>query len=104
MCLADVTYSYVSQKSDNFPTEPDEIKSYTVPVPNVDDAKLNLNITGLENELGEMQERSQPCFICFHRVSKLKSPEKHYLRLLQLCMPQRNENELKQGNQSYLDR
>ena len=94
----------MSAKSQIISKQPDEIKSYTVPVPNVDDAKLNLNITGLENELGEMRERSQPCFICFHRVSKLKSPEKHYLRLLQLCMPRRNENELKQGNQSYLDR
>ena len=35
---------------------------------------------------------------------KLKSPEEHYLRLLQLYMPWRNENELKQSNQSYEDR
>ena len=32
---------------------------------------------------------------------KLKSPEEHYLRLLQLYMPWRNENEVKQDNQSY---
>ena len=37
-------------------------------------------------------------------MSKLKSPEGHYLRLLQLHMPWRNENELKQENQSYEDR
>ena len=37
-------------------------------------------------------------------MSKLKSPEEHYLRLLQLYMPWRNENELKQDNQSYEDR
>ena len=29
------------------------------------------------------------------------SPEEHYLRLLQLNMLSRNENELKQDNQSY---
>ena len=40
----------------------------------------------------------------FFTVSKLKSPEKHYLRLLQLYMPWGNENELKQDNQSYGDR
>ena len=37
-------------------------------------------------------------------MSKLKRPEEHYLRLLQLYMPWRNENELKQDNQSYEDR
>ena len=38
------------------------------------------------------------------KVPELKSPEGHYLRLLQLYMSWRNENELKQGNQSYEDR
>ena len=35
----------------------------------------------------EMQKHNIPCVICFHKVSKLKNPEKHYLRLLQLYMP-----------------
>ena len=51
-----------------------------------------------------MRKCSRPCVIRFHKVSKLKSPEEHYLILLQLYMPWRNENELKQGNQSYEDR
>ena len=51
-----------------------------------------------------MQERSRPCVIRLHKVSKLKSPEEHYFRLLQLYMPWKNENELKQDNQSYEDR
>ena len=51
-----------------------------------------------------MRKRSQPCVIRFHKVSKLKSPEEHYLRLLQLYMPWRNEYELRQENQSYEDR
>ena len=51
-----------------------------------------------------MRKRSQPCVICFHKVSELKSPEEHYLRLLRLHMPWRNENESKQENQSYEDR
>ena len=61
--------------------EPDEIKSYTVPVFNINDVKLNPNIIALKNELGEMQKFGQPFVICVHKVSKLKSPEEHYLRL-----------------------
>ena len=86
------------------PIEPVEIKTYAVPVSNIDDFKLNLNIIVLKNELGEMRKRSPPCVIHFHKVSKLKSPEEHYLRLLQLYMPWRNESKLKQDNQSYEDR
>ena len=66
--------------------------------------KLNTNISVLKNGLGKMWKRSRPCVIRFHKVSKLKSPEEHYLRLLQLYMPWRNENELKQENESYEDR
>ena len=65
---------------------------------------LNPNIIVLKNELGEMLKRSRPCVIHFHKVSTLKSSEGHYFRLLQLYMPWRNENELKQDNQSYEDR
>ena len=86
------------------PIEPDEIKSYTDPVSRIDDVKVNPNIIVLKNELGEMRKCSRPCVIRFHKVSKLKSPEERYLRLLQLYMPWRTENELKQDNQSYEDR
>ena len=51
-----------------------------------------------------LQKCSRPYVIRFHKVSRLKSPEEHYLRLLQLYMPWRNENELKQENESYEDR
>ena len=68
------------------------------------DVKLNLNTIVFKNEIGEMRRRSRPCVIRFYKVSKLKSPEEHCLRLLQLYMPWRNENELKQDNQSYEDR
>ena len=104
MCLADFASSYVSKKVDDLSIALDEIKSYTVPVSNINDVKLNPNIIVLKNELGEMWKGSRPSIICFHNVSKLKSPEEHYLRLLQLYMPWRNENELKQDNQSYEDR
>ena len=67
------------------------------------DVKLNLNTIVFINEIGEMRRRSRPCVIRFYKVSKLKSLEEHCLRLLQLYMPWRNENELKQDNQSYED-
>ena len=104
MCMADFASICVSKKAEDLPIEPDEIKSYTVPVSSIDDVKLNPNIIVLKNELGEIWECSRSCVTRFHKVSKLKSPEEHYLRLLQLYMPWRNENELKQDNQSYEDR
>ena len=54
------------------------------------DVKPNFNINVLKNELGET----------FHVVFKLKNLEDHYLGLSQLYMTWRNENELKQNNQS----
>ena len=47
---------------------------------------------------------SRPCIIRFYKVSKLKSPEEYYFRLLQLYMPWRNKNESKLHNQIYGDR
>ena len=67
---------------DDLSIEPDEIKSYTVSMSNINDVKLNQNIIVLKNELGEIQKHSRPCVIRFHKVSKLKSPEEHCLRLL----------------------
>ena len=103
MCSADFPPSYVSRKINGLPIEPDEIKCYNVPVSNVNDVKLKPDMIVLKNELGEMRKRSQPCVICFHEVSRLKSPEEHYLRHSQFYIPRRNENELKQDNQSYED-
>ena len=37
MCLADFTSSYVSKKVDDLSIEPDEIKSYNIPVSNIND-------------------------------------------------------------------
>ena len=81
ICLADFTSSYVTKKADDFPIESDEIESYTLPVSNINDFKL------VRNELGEMRKPSQPCLTRFHKVSKLKSPEEHYLKPLQLYLP-----------------
>ena len=104
MPLADFASSYVIKKAEDLSIEPDEVKSYTVPVSSIDGVKLNPNIIVLKNELGEMRKHSRPCVIHFHKVSKLKSPEERSSRLLQLYTPRRNESELKQDNQSYEDR
>ena len=101
MCLADFIPSYVSLKASDRSIEPDDIKSYIVPISNISYVKPNPNLIVLKNELSETWKHSRPCIICFHKISKLKSPEEHYLRLLQLHMPWRNKNELKQDNQSY---
>ena len=89
MCLADFASSYVTKKTDDLPIESDEIKSYLVSV--MDDVKLNPNVIVLKNDHGEMRNCSLPCIIRFHKVSKLKSPEKYYFRLLQLYVPWINE-------------
>ena len=65
MCLAYFASSYVNKKVDDLPIEPDEIKSYTVPVSNINNVKLNPNIIVLNNELGAMRKRSRPCVIRF---------------------------------------
>ena len=44
-CPADFASSYVTKKVDDWPIEPDETKSYTFPVSNINDVKLNLNIS-----------------------------------------------------------
>ena len=58
ICLADFASSYISKKADDLPIEADEIKSYTVPVSNVNGVKFNSNIIALKNELGELQKLS----------------------------------------------
>ena len=90
LCLADFAFSYISKKAVDVPVEPDEIKSYWVPVANINDVKPNPNIIVQKNELGEMRKHSRPCVIRFDEVSTLKTQEEH-LRLLQLYMPWRNE-------------
>ena len=80
MCLADFGSSYVSKKAEDLPREPDEIKSYTVPVSSIDDVKLNPSIIVLKNELGEMRKHSRPCVIRFHKVSSPEEPRRALLK------------------------
>ena len=89
MCLADFASSYVSKKARDVEIEPHNIINFTLLVSNIDNVEPNLRITVVKNELGEMRKCNWPCVICFQKVSKLKSPEEHCLRHLQLYMPWR---------------
>ena len=76
--------------------ESQDIESYTVPVvADFVQVPPNPNIVVLKNNLGEMRKQNRPCIIRFHKISILKSPEEYYLRILQLYLPWRDENDLK---------
>ena len=104
MCYADFAANYIPESADVV-YEPDDIRSYTKPVSNIceeePDLKVKKQTIKLKNGLGKMRKRQRPVVIRFHTVSKLKSPEEHYMRLLQLYMPWRDENLLKDSTQSY---
>ena len=77
LCLADFAFNYVSKKSGDVPVKSDDIKSYTVPVSNIDYIEPNPNIIALKNKHGEMRKCNKPFVVHFHKVSKLKNPEEH---------------------------
>ena len=80
ICLADFISSYVSKKVGDVPVGPYEIKSYTVPVSNIDDDKLNPNIIVLRTDLVKCRNIVDLSLFVF----EMKNPEEHYLRPLQL--------------------
>ena len=86
LSLADYALTYVSKTYGDIAAEPDKIESCTIPVSNIDDTEANPNIIVLENKHGEMRKCNKPWYILFHKVSKLKNLEEHYLRLLQWCL------------------
>ena len=98
LCYADFASNYIGKKVD---VDSENIESYTVPVSDVVQVPLNSNCIVLKDNLGQMRKRSRPCVIRFHKVSKLKSPEGFYLRIVQLYLPWRNEGELKHQDGTY---
>ena len=72
-CLVDFTSNYVSKKSCDEPVESDDIKSYTIPVPNINDIEPNPNIIALKNKHGERRKRNIPCIIRFYKLKKSKT-------------------------------
>ena len=68
-----------AKKSGDIPIESDEIKSYTIPVSNIDDIEPNPSIIFLRNKHGKMRKCNRPCVIRFHKVSKLKKSRRTLL-------------------------
>ena len=101
LCYADFASNYISKNVIDLTIESETIGSYTVPVSGIVHIPSNPNITVLKSDLGKMRKRSRPCVIPLHKVSKLKSPEEYYLRILQLYMPWKNEGELKHEDGTY---
>ena len=101
LCLADFVSNYESKKVKDLTVESEDIESYTVPVSDFVHVPSNSNIVVLKNNLGEMRKRNRPCVIRFHKISKLKNPEEYYLRILQLYLPWRDENDLKHDDGTY---
>ena len=75
----------------------EDLKNYILPVTGFCETLLCKKMINLKNGLGEMRKRCRPCVVRFYKVSKLKSTEEYYLRLLQLYMPWRQESG-KKGN------
>ena len=101
ICYADFATNYISKKVDEVQVESEDIKNYTMPVSAIDEVERSSNIIVLKKELGEMRKRSRPCVMRYHKVSKMKDSEQYYLKLLQLYMPWRNEDEIKGYCHSY---
>ncbi|HAO14922.1 MAG TPA: hypothetical protein DDE71_05115, partial [Tenacibaculum sp.] len=92
MCLAEFASTYKHTNVDDI--DPESVESYTAPVSGHVNVPCSSIIIKLKDEMGKMRKRNKPCVPRWHSVSELKDPEGHYLRLLQLYLPWRNEEEL----------
>ena len=68
LSLADFASNYIGKVSGDVLVESDDIKSYTVPVSNVNDIEPNPNLIALKNKHGEMQKLNTPCIVRFCKV------------------------------------
>ena len=85
--------------------EDDDIENHTTPVSNPNEEELSEGkIIVLKNRLGKMTKQTQFRVIGYHKVSKLEDSELHYMPLLQLYMPWRNENDLKRVCSTYAEK
>ena len=117
MCLADFITQYRHKSAtDADPVGDNTIEGYLKPVAGYmhDDDNADIYKTGdhsdklpdiikLKRDLGEMKKRQRRrCVPRSHRVSKEKSIEEYYLRLLQLYWPWRDEDHLKHEDGTYI--
>ena len=70
-------------------------------IPGYEEVNESSELITLENGFGEMRKRSRPCVIRWHSVPKSKDAELYHLRLLQLYLPWRNEEELCHSDGTY---
>ena len=70
-------------------------------IPGYEEVDESNELITLENGFGEMRKRSRPCIIRWHSVPKSKDIELYHLRLLQLYLPWRNEDELCHSDGTY---
>ena len=62
-----------AKKLGDVPVELDDIKSYTIPVSNINDIEPNPNIIALKTKHGERRKRNRPCIIRFNKLKKSKT-------------------------------
>ena len=109
-CYADFATNYKPASEDK-EVEPDDVNNYTKPVTSIEldppsdiPVKKKKNDIVLKNNFGEMKKRTFPCVMRYHKGSKLKNPEHYYMTLLQLYLPWRIEDNLKDGCSSYQEK
>ena len=117
MCLADFGTTYIGKNSVEVSTGSDDIKNYTIPASAINvDNELPVDITEqltseqqatiitLKNDLRKMKKKCHPCVMRCHMESKLKNPEQYYITLLQLYMPWRDEDNLKETYHTFQEK
>ena len=98
MCLADFASNYdYKKKSENA----DNLDSYFNPVVDYVESHTRSTTINLKDGAGVMRKREKPCVIRWHSVSKLKNYEEYFLRILQLYLPWREEDELIHEDGTY---
>ena len=101
-CLADFASLYRNVSKQNPKVEGNEsIESYIEPVSDYIHTPDSNEIIVLRNDMGKMKKRSRPCVIRWHNVSRMKNEEDYCMKMLQLFLPWRNENELKHQDDTY---
>jgi hypothetical protein len=104
MCYADFASQYRTESTSNPKRDDENIKSYSEPISDFVDTPESTEKIELKEGFGKMKKRSRPCVIRWHTVSKLKDPEEHYLKLMQLYLPWTDESELQHVDGTYASR
>ena len=86
MPIIHTNYMHKSAKNADV-KEYDTIEGYRIPVAGYTQQPLDSKTITLKNNMGEMRQRRRECVARSHRVSKEKSPEEYYMRLLQMYLP-----------------